>query len=42
MGLIIEIKGGDADWHRLRVVNEEPFHKHRRWEIYDDLRNPED
>ncbi len=42
MGKIIEVKGGATDWDRLRVVDEEPFYRHRRLGILDDLMNPED
>ena len=42
MGKIIELKRGDVDWDRLKVVDEKPFYKRRLWERYDDLRNPED
>lgn len=42
MGQIIVLKGGDTDWDRLKIVDEEHFHRQRWWEIYDDLRNPED
>ncbi len=42
MGKIIEIKGGDADWDRLRVVDEEPFYRHKLLGILDDIMNPED
>ncbi len=30
MGEIIEVKGGDTDWDRLRIVNEERFYRYMR------------
>ncbi len=41
LGEIIEIKGGDIDWDRLRIVNEERFYKYRR-RIAEDRVSPED
>lgn len=42
MGQIILIKGGDADWDRLKVVDEKRIHRHRRSEIADNLTDSED
>ena len=41
MGEIIEMKGGDTDWDRLRVVNEERFYRYRRL-IAEDRVSPEE
>ncbi len=36
MGEIIETRGGDADWDRLRVVNEKRISRYRREELLND------
>ncbi len=41
MGQIIVLKGGDTDWDRLKVVDEERFYRYRRI-IAEDRVSPED